>query len=56
MKKIYQTPETIVADMFQETVLAGSQGVKTGSKLGNQVVSNGDCYSKEDNGWDDWEE
>ncbi|MBR3547404.1 MAG: hypothetical protein IKN86_07555 [Bacteroidaceae bacterium] len=56
--KTYIKPETIVADMFQETtILTGSPGVTSGKKLGDEVVGEGGVfYSKEDNGWDDFEE
>lgn len=57
MKRIYETPEMLSTDMIEATIIAASRGgVTTGSKLGNEVVGNGTFYSKEDNGWDDFDE
>ena len=54
--KTYIKPETIVADMLtMETILESSIGVTDGKKLGG-VVEDGTIYSKEDKGWDDWNE
>ena len=44
-------------DMIEATIIAASRGgVTTGSKLGNEVVRNGTFYTKQDNGWDDFDE
>ena len=59
MKK-YIKPETIVADMFQETVLAASRGgVKTGDMVGKSYNLNDNSYTKKYGDWDeydDWDE
>ena len=58
MKRIYEIPEMLSTDMIEATIIAASRGgVTTGSKLGNEVVgNNGTFYTKEDNGWDDFDE
>ena len=57
MKRIYEIPEMLSTDMIEATIIAASRGgVTTGSKLGNEVVGKGTFYTKEDNGWDDFDE
>ena len=59
MKK-YIKPETIVADMFQETtILTSSPGVRTGKTVGKIYNQNDISYTKKYGDWDeydDWDE
>ena len=53
--KTYIKPETIAVEM-QACSMVAQTGVKNRDTLGKSVVGNGTFYSKEDNGWDDFEE
>ena len=53
MKKIYQNPETIVAELSQETIIADSvRSIKSNSTGGS---GNTVARTKEQT-WDDWSE
>ena len=54
--KTYIKPETIAVEMQACCSMLASTGVKSGDTLGKSVVSGGDFYTKENNGWDDYEE
>ena len=53
--KTYIKPETISVEM-QPCSMVAQTGVTNGKTLGKSVVSGGDFYTKEDNGWDDFDE
>ena len=53
--KTYIKPETISVEM-QPCSMVAATGVKNRDTLGKSVVGNGTFYTKEDNGWDDFDE
>lgn len=53
--KTYIKPEIIAADMESCSMVAQT-GVTSEKTLGKSTVSDGAFYSKEDKGWDDWNE
>ena len=63
MKKVYQKPETIVAELsMMSQLLTGTDPNKVTKIGGNVFNSNGvtgsttDARTKEYNAWDEWEE
>ena len=59
MKKIYQNPETIVAELSIESqLLTGTvKRISSGGVFNNEDGITGStepARTKEDNGWDDW--
>lgn len=61
MKKIYQNPETIVAELSMMSQLLANTPQNKVTKVGGGTLGYGgfntsDARTKEYNSWDDWEE
>lgn len=54
--KTYIKPETIVADMLTMENLVEGSLISGKSTVKDDYVEGGKIYTKEDNGWDDFEE